>query len=96
MSEIKIGKYLQFYIDCMERNERLPDYGLCNALGGTLLELFEPTASDEKELIKEGLSALYWASGYPTDSKYDLQRWHSFTPLRQTIVLFMAAINNEL
>lgn len=95
MTEKKPGKYMQFYKDCII-NKRLKDFGLCSSLGGDLLELFKPTEEDEDELANEGLSILYWASGVSSNYKYDNKRWFEFTPLRQTIVLFMAALNDEL
>lgn len=78
---------------------KMPFDGLCGCvyegglLSGELLSHFEPTFSDEKELRHNQQSTVYWASGLhmDDDSKFD-----TFTPLRQTIVLLMAAMNNEL
>lgn len=69
--------------------------GLCflsthNYLKGDLLDLFEPTDEDDKWLEWEGFDRTWWAS----ENKDPMLG--VFTPLRQTIVLFMAAMNNEL
>lgn len=96
MYKKKLGKHLQFYMDCMTKG-CMDDFGLCNALKSKdTLDLFLPTDDDIKTLKEEGLSVLYWGSGLSLDNKYDHQRYWVLTPLRQTIVLFMAAINNEL
>lgn len=89
------GKHLQFYMDCM-KNGSIPDFGLCNSLKSGLLDLFIPTKENESMLRREGVSVLFWGAGMPSDNRYDYERWYSFTPLRQTIVLFMAAISGEL
>lgn len=99
-------KHLEFY----KANiilEVMPHLGLCGAvkyghIEKDLFELFHPTKSDYEELIAEnqmktsesydpGLG--YWASGLPNGNE---NRPHLFTDLRQTIVLFMAAIAGEL
>ena len=85
-------KYLSFYKKCIKTG-RMPHLGLCsNFLGDERLDLFEPTTKDLKSLRKEGLSILYWGAGLPPYPGSGT----SFTPLRQTIVLFMAAMNGEL
>jgi hypothetical protein len=81
----KIGKHLQFYIDCNEA-KRMPYDGLCGCawrdlVDGDLVELFMP---DHDYLWK------YWANQDVID------RFNDFNSLRQTIVLFMATINGEL
>lgn len=81
------GKHLRFYIDCMA-DGLMPHVGLCRcAMQGkisnsVLEEYFMPENFSD--------SITFWASGEQGDFV------HHFTPLRQTIVLFMAAINNEL
>jgi hypothetical protein len=95
MPKKKAGKHLKFYKDCMSTG-RLPDFGLCYSLGGRLLQLFTPTIEEKFQLEDEGLCPIYWAYGVSDDFKNDEERWHSFSSLRQTIVLLMAAINNEL
>lgn len=69
--------------------------GLCSMarrdqISKELLTLFIPTEEDKKELREEGYSAVYWGGGDDGSLPY------IFTTLRQTIVLFMAAINGEL
>lgn len=77
---------------------RMPASGLCSAsllgyIDENLLDLMEPTLADNEQLEAEGLETIYWASGLKeSDPNVD----YAFTQLRQTIVLFMAAMNNEL
>lgn len=96
MGKKKIGKHLQFYMDCI-KDKALPGLSLCFCtedenlpLDNSLLELFTPTRENEKELFKNGFSMGYWASGSTSNQYY------KFTELRQTIVLFMACLNGEL
>lgn len=86
MSKKKKGKHLQFYIDCIS-DEIMPQVGLCSCafvglIDGKLLLLFKP----EDASIFD-----FWASGIPHRAFH-----FKFTELRQTIVLFMAAIAGEL
>ena len=89
-------KLKQEYENWMETGE-LPENGLCSCLLRTkyksTLELFEPLLEESMELSKEGISQCYWASGL---SYTDNGRFYSFTPLRQTIVLLILAIHDEL
>lgn len=105
-----MGKHLDFYKQCMQNNGKLPvikdglhfNYqvdGLCECvsygfLDGDLLDLFIPTVEDFSNLKLENLSIIYWGTGIESESHFHLS--DTLTPLRQTIVLFMAAINNEL
>lgn len=98
-------KYLDFYYSCLERGG-MPDAGLCYIFtkkGGeglvvqpnTKLKIFKPTKEDEETYLKElcydlDVDLTYWASGGENSQVC------VFTPLRQTIVLFMAAIEGEL
>lgn len=88
----KKGKYLKFYEECME-NGKIPESGLCKCLDG--VDLFRPYGSEITELFTTENSFPYWGSGLPwfADSS---SLWYGFTPLRQNIVLFLAAINGEL
>lgn len=105
---MKNKKHLLFYMQCMQTGY-LPNKsmecqtGLCGAaqsfqIDKDLLDLFEPTQQDFKQLIGENESNGWWGYEVPcseesynaTDEKF------AFTTLRQTIVLFMAAINDEL
>lgn len=90
------GKHLLFYMDCIG-SLKMPCYGLCDCacvgfIDDIVFDLLLPTNKELIELQREGLSTFFWASGKPTDFNY----LGSFTPLRQTIVLFMACLNNEL
>jgi hypothetical protein len=87
--------FLDLYDECMASGQMMKFYGLCNAIGwsSAIFDLFTPTNQDELELSREGLSTAYWASGV---MKHDPCKKRTFTPLRQTIVLFCAAINDEL
>lgn len=86
----------QEYEKWME-NGRLPKGGLCNSLMGTkyrnTLKLFGPSCEELYELFKEDLSNIFWGSGL---SLNDNDRHIKFTPLRQTIVLLILAMHNEL
>jgi hypothetical protein len=93
-------KYLKFYKKCMKAGS-LPDDGLCLSLirrgrEDKKLALFEPTSADNSMILVEGTSYGYWASGLLTHPDNLNERMYGFTPLRQTIVLFLAAMNNEL
>lgn len=86
MPKKKIGKHLQFYRAYIVGKQLLPCAGLCacswnDYIDQNTLELFKPEYASIFS---------YWASGNKTSSYF------KFTELRQTIVLFMAAINNEL
>jgi hypothetical protein len=94
MPKKKTGEHLQFYMDCMNNGCQMPNDlysmykgGLCKManigyISNELLKLFSDGMSDYD----------YWAcsDGQPYESRFN------FNSLRQTIVLFMAAINNEL
>lgn len=89
-----MGNHLEFYYKCMESG-LIPNAGLCLCKGidNQKLLLFEPPDNHKINSASNCLSSAYWASGLRYD---DINRCHKFTPLRQTIVLFMAAMNNEL
>jgi hypothetical protein len=83
---------IDFYNKSLESGV-IPCTGLCPVFYGTehmiMFYALAPTTNDELELSSENLSVLYWASGEPknTEAKY-----YNFTPLRQTIVAFMIAM----
>lgn len=52
-----------------------------------------PTVSDEIKMMLDGESKVFWGSGLSTG---DFNRIYEYTPLRQNIVLFCAAMNGEL
>lgn len=99
-----MGKHLDFYTQAMQ-GERMVTDGLCGAVGKKLIDKkifgrFTPTGADLEALLSEGLIPDYglqsfWACGIDKSENW-IKRGYAFTPLRQTIVLFMAAINNEL
>lgn len=86
----KEKKYLPLYEKWME-SDHLPGLsGLCNAfrkIGMSYYELSENLLTHEEAVKLEG----YYASG---DKNNDFVG--KFTPLRQTILLFLAAMNDEL
>jgi len=90
-------KYLECYKEWMEKGE-MPKRGLCNSLPEELrvlvaFDLVKPTEHDMDNLRSEGLSGWFWASGLSWDELY---KDVPFTPLRQTILLLCAAMNDEL
>lgn len=94
-------RHLEFYKQCIETGS-LPGAapnGLCHyavfekEISTELFNFFRPTDSDCLQLRIEGKCLSYWASDLPVDSPGEASY---FSPLRQNIVLFMAAMNNEL
>jgi len=86
-----MGKYLEFYKKCMKTGRMPNGRGLCREFGHEeLFLLMEPAYTDDVRLQNNRMSTIYWAS--------DSIQCHLglFTPLRQNIVLFMAAMNDEL
>lgn len=85
-------KYIEFYEQCMATG-KMPDSGLCFALppelNGEILDMVKPTIEDREVLRNEGSPVNYWGN-----ESY-ANRLSSFTPLRQTLVLLMAAIAGE-
>jgi hypothetical protein len=94
--------YLGFYLRNIEKKTLIDESGdecsgLCDGLGGWLMEnsmvdLFEPTSLDYTNYnihaYEDGSG--FWGSGTNEDQR------GKFTELRQTIVLFLAAMNDEL
>ncbi len=86
-------KYLDLYFAWMDIG-RLPDCGLCYSL-----DIIRGTPKDEFfRLIKPHGNtkvSAYWAYGEESfGNHFDII--HKFTPLRQNIVLLMAAMAGEL
>lgn len=83
-------KYLPLYKKWMKTGE-LPVSGLCSAFhGDRLFNLIDP---------ENGQMDTYWGyDGLQTQHTWinDQDLACKFTPFRQTIVLLMAAMNNEL
>lgn len=72
--------------------------GLCTSIDErkdlkTLSIYFEPTFDESKQLIIDGFDEVYWGSGLPNGHEDEMK---TYTPLRQTIVLLICAMNNEL
>ncbi len=87
MAKKKIGKHLQFYRDCMA-DGLMPYVGLCRC---GMYDIINNDLLNDYFTPEDFMDAIsFWASGEKNDCCYN------FTPLRQTIVLFMAAINQEL
>lgn len=90
----KLGKHLQFYMDCMKADCMMPSEGTSVIKGGLC------RAADIGAISKESLKMFeygnfpfhYWADEGP--NHYDNR--FVFNSLRQTIVLFMACLNGEL
>jgi hypothetical protein len=88
--------HLDFYHKCLD--DGLPYGGLCacadhGLIDEYLFELFEPTDDDIIIINSCNLSLWFWGAGLPFGDPGNIG---TFTPLRQTIILFMAALNNEL
>ena len=88
-----MGKYLRFYNKYMHKG-RLPLPGLCNCLIG-IDDIFNPSKYDLRILISEGKSSAYWGSELILGESSRNDRAYIFNPLRQNIVLFMAAMSGE-
>lgn len=87
-------KYLDFYKKYYGRN--LPYAGLCSCFENDLaIEVFEPTDDDDQELIRDGYSTTWWGAGIKTEDRDYYEVRYGFTELRQTIVLFMAAMKED-
>lgn len=83
-------KYLSLYEKWMKAG-KMPKAGLCYIFKyDSLFKMMEPTFIDGINLAKESLPVTFWGKG---SWQY---RHGAFSPLRQNIVLFMAAMNNEL
>ena len=92
------------------RTGELNKSGLCVVLQDTkyekTLELFEPTKKDIVKLRRDNYYVGYWGSDLKRinsdNTTFDLFEKHirvrhrSFTPLRQTVLLFIAAMHKEL
>lgn len=99
--EKKMTPFLDFYNKSVKAR-RMPVPGLCYEFDSNIKDsfvppdiqstfnMFKPSGHEIKNLYSEQKSSWYFGS----DSGSWLE--YQFTPLRQTIVLFCAAINNEL
>lgn len=81
-------KYLPFYNKCI-KSGKIPDWGLCYSFhGNSFFQLIDP---------ENGRHESYWGYSESVSDYVDYVSVRTeFTPLRQNIVLLMAAMNNEL
>jgi hypothetical protein len=90
-------KLIDHYKEWVEK-ERLPKTGLCNSIPrkySKSLGLFAPTLNDEINLAKLDLSCTFWGSGLSVfDEHFD--KCHELTPLRETIILLICAMHDEI
>lgn len=98
--------HLDFYKSCMITGQ-LPVGGLCHVAAQRthidyklFYDRMTPTYDNMRKLREENYSTVFWAYGKKKKEKLTthelMQEAYSFTPLRQTIVLLMAAIKGEL
>ena len=90
-------KLIDLHKEWMEGG-KMPESGLCRVFSyivqedyyWELFQLFRPTVEEKDQLISEGKSSFFWGS--------DSENWCStqYTPFRQSIVLLICAMNNEL
>lgn len=91
--------YLNYYEKCMNLGAKMPFGGLCMRFNNSeTFDLFIPTEHEFNDLNDVEGCSTYWASGVKCSENggQQLIECFGFTTLRQTIVLFCAAINNEL
>lgn len=85
--------YLKDYQNWMI-DGKMPNNGLCNHYGDyehlELMTFISPNSKEKDELFWQNNSHLFWGSDSHKENRY------VFTPLRQNLVLLMAALNNEL
>ena len=88
-------KLIDHYKEWLEKGE-LPKFGLCHSVPNEYkksLLLFEPTLYELNEAIDCGMSGLYWASGLTI---FDPNKRQALTPLRETIILLICAMHDEI
>ena len=88
-------KLIEHYEVWLE-NKQLPKFGLCGSVTKEYkksLYLFVPTDDELDELSELGLSGFYWASGLRIS---DLNKSQALTPLRETIILLICAMHDEI
>lgn len=86
--------YLELY-KLWSKTGQLPSSGLCNSLYNGVPKRLNPTDDDKDILWQEGVSLTFWASDLPKIGHGRI-RFYGFNPLRQNIVLLLAAMNNQL
>lgn len=97
----KKTKYLELYYEWMEKGEVIETPhtytygGLCSTElfnSKDFWDLFKPEDTERVGVHQHA----YWAAGVRFKTAKNRKCTHGFTPLRQTIVLFLAAMNGEL
>lgn len=88
------NKYLDFHIKRFGNN--MPCAGLCANFADEdrRIKRLSPTISDIDELERHNYSSAWWGSGCKCNDDYFKMRY-AYTPLRQTIVLFMSLLKEE-
>ena len=92
MSKKLIDCYKEWMKEGVIDNRRgsIGDGGLCNAVPKEYLETLHFLAPPNSQ------SWHYWGYGIPYFHTPDTRVMYSFTPLRQTVVLLICAMHNEL
>ena len=88
-------KLIEHYKEWIEKG-KLPKFGLCNSVPDEYIEsllLFKPTDDELNELKILGMSWGYWASGLWV---VDPNKLDTLTPLRETIILLICAMHDEI
>lgn len=91
-------KLIELYKEWMEKGV-MKDDGICSALPRKYrrtLEDIEPTDSDLITLRSHGMPTAFWGYGKKRTMYSGQDVYNGFTPLRQTIVLLICAIHDEL
>lgn len=93
-------EYRDFYYQCMGTGELPRRNGLCTEfMDDELFDLLTPTEENRRDLVRIYLSSAYWGyeleSGRGFGADYTYLAHRLFTPLRQTIVLFMAEMADD-
>jgi hypothetical protein len=79
-----------------DKEGQLPDYGLCDSIPSEYeksLLLFKPTDAELDELESLRMAVFFWASGL---SVFDVNKCRALTPLRETIILLICAMHDEI
>jgi hypothetical protein len=88
-------KLIEHYKEWAEEGQ-LPDYGLCNSVPSEYeksLLLFKPTDDELDELACLRMAVFFWASGLRI---FDKNKKQALTPLRETIILLICAMHDEI
>jgi hypothetical protein len=92
-------KLINLYKEWMKKGV-MPDNGLCSSLKDTKyykdIDIFIPFCEDKIILTYEKKPTFYWGNGEPYKEFFLSEIGIKFTPLRQTIVLLICAMHNEI